>query len=96
MALIDRFREQRNVLDLVRSHRLVAGDSGLAEETCKAGELVAFAPGERLIEQCGEDRDVYMILAGTCDVVINGRRVAVRGPGEHVGEMAALHPAQLR
>ena len=29
-------------------------------------------------------------------MVVNGRRVAGRGAGDHVGEMAALQPAQRR
>jgi hypothetical protein len=39
---------------------------------------------------------IYFILAGTFDVVVNGRRVAGRGAGDHVGEMAAVQPAQRR
>jgi hypothetical protein len=43
-----------------------------------------------------DDNDIYFILAGTFDVVVNGRRVAGRSAGDHVGEMAAVQPAQKR
>jgi predicted nucleotide-binding protein len=96
MPIADRFQEPRVRLDTVRGHRLVGGDRDLAKEICAAAEVVSFNPGERLIEQGADDRDLYLIVAGSCDVVVNGRKVAIRGPGDHVGEMAALQPAQRR
>lgn len=52
--------------------------------------------GETLIEQGGDDNDLFFLLSGMLDVVVNGRRVAKRGPGAHVGEMAAVQPSQKR
>lgn len=96
MTIADRFHEPRVRIESVRSHRLVGGDPQLAEEICAAAEVVSFGPGERLIEQCADDRDLYLIVAGSCDIIVNGRTVGARGPGDHVGEMAALQPAQCR
>jgi CRP/FNR family transcriptional regulator, cyclic AMP receptor protein len=39
---------------------------------------------------------IYFVLSGKFDVIVNGRRIAGRGPSEHVGEMAAVQPAQRR
>jgi hypothetical protein len=33
-----------------------------------------------LIEQGASDNDIFMILAGTLDIVVNGRVVGRRGP----------------
>ena len=59
-------------------------------------EVRAVSAGQMLISQGADDNDIYFILAGTFDVVVNGRRVASRGAGDHVGEMAAVQPAQKR
>ena len=48
------------------------------------------------MEQGGDDNDIYFILSGTFDIVVNGRRVAKRGPNDHLGEMAAIQPTQKR
>jgi predicted nucleotide-binding protein len=53
-------------------------------------------PGKGIIEQGGADNDVYLILAGSFDIVINGRLIAKRHPNDHVGEMAAIQPSQTR
>lgn len=99
MALIDRFRgdagRPRLIEELLGS-RLVDRNAELAELMVSGGDLQAFPPGAKLIEQGGDDNDVYIILAGEADVVVNGRPVAARGPGDHVGEMAALQPSQPR
>ena len=52
--------------------------------------------GETLITQGGGDNAIYFVLSGIFDVNVNGRRIAARGPNEHVGEMAAVQPAQRR
>ena len=47
-----------------------------------------------MISQGADDHDIYFILLGSFDVIVNGQKVAVRGPT--VGEMAAVEPAQKR
>jgi predicted nucleotide-binding protein len=73
---------------------LKAGDC--IDELLERSELKSFAAGEVLIEQASDTNELYLIVAGTCDIVVNGRRVGVRGPGNHVGEMAAIQPTQIR
>lgn len=78
------------------SQKLVANNAQLAEELTDRVALIELQPGDVLIEQGGSDNDVYLILAGAFDIVINGRRVARRFPNDHVGEMVAVEPAQKR
>jgi CRP-like cAMP-binding protein len=68
----------------------------LAEELADRAEVLAVSAGHMLITQGADDNDIYFILAGTFDVVVNGSRVAGRRAGDHVGEMAAVQPAQRR
>jgi CRP-like cAMP-binding protein len=46
--------------------------------------------GETLIEQWDTSREVFVILEGEFRVLDAGREVTAVGPGEFVGEMAAL------
>lgn len=95
--MIERFaNNQRLRLDAISSQVIVGANTDLAKEIDARGELVAIPKDTAFIEQNGEDNDVYLILAGVCDIVINGRTIAKRGAGVHVGEMAAVQPTQRR
>lgn len=83
-------------IEALSNNKMVAGNHKLAESLADSVELKAVHPGEVLIEQGGNDNDVYFILAGTVDIVVNGRTVGRRGPNDHVGEMTALEPSQKR
>lgn len=76
--------------------KLVAGNRQLAEQMEERIQLRQLKPGELLIEQNASDNDVHLILAGSVDIIANGRRMRSRGPNEHVGEMAAIEPIQRR
>lgn len=96
MALADRYLNAVTRLEAVRTHKFTGGCAELAEAVTAMAQVVSYQPGELLIEQLAEDRDVYLILTGSCDIIVNGRRIRVRGPGDHVGEMAAIQPGQVR
>jgi predicted nucleotide-binding protein len=68
----------------------------LAERIAKMGSLIEVSPGTTIIEQGAEDNDVYLIIAGAFDILVNGRKVARRFANDHVGEMAAIQPSQRR
>jgi predicted nucleotide-binding protein len=95
--MIERFRaNDRLRLQAISESEIVAGDSHLAAEIDRRGELIELKTATKFIEQGAGDNDVYLILAGVCDVVVNGRTIAHRGPGKTVGEMAAIQPTQTR
>lgn len=97
--MIDRFLGEggrRLRVEAMRGQRLVSGNGALAEELSDTAELIAVPRGQVLIQQDGDDNDVYFVIAGSFEVVVNGRRVAARGPGDCVGEMAAIEPTQRR
>jgi len=78
------------------SQKLIAGDLVLADELANCADIVAVPKGQALIEQDEGDNEIYFIFAGTFEVLINGRCVARRGPGDAIGEMAAIEPSQRR
>jgi len=94
--LIERFSDPATLLEALLSQRLIRGKEILAHDLSKRVELRAVKAGDVLIQQGGDDNDLYFILAGRYDIVVNGRKIATRGPGEHVGEMAAILPSLRR
>lgn len=97
--MIDRFSGEpgrRILLDTLLTQKLIAGDVALAEGVADLGELIEVEAGTSIIEQGAWDTTAYLILAGSFAIVVNGRQVAVRGPNDHVGEMAALGPFLAR
>jgi predicted nucleotide-binding protein len=95
--MYERFKSNTRLrLSVIESSTIVGTNADLAREIDERGELISIAEGTVFIEQGGEDNDVFLILSGICDVVINGRVVAKRGSGAHVGEMAAVQPTQRR
>lgn len=83
-------------VELLQAQKLVAGCAELAGELADCVTVRAIPRDAVLIQQGGGDNDLFFLLSGTLDVIVNGRRVAKRGPGDHVGEMAAVQPSQKR
>jgi CRP/FNR family transcriptional regulator, cyclic AMP receptor protein len=95
--MIERFSKNHRLrIQTITEQLIVGGDVSLAEAIDDRGELLLITKGSVFIEQDDTSNDVFLILSGVCDVIINGRTVAKRGPGTHVGEMAAVQPTQRR
>ncbi len=97
--MIERFqgeagRELR--LEALVTQSIVAHDRALAEDLADIVVLVELEAGQVLLEQDGEDDDIFFIISGSFGIHINGRRIGARGRGDHVGEMAAVEPTQRR
>lgn len=97
--MIERFLGESNhriLVEVLTGQKLFKGNPEIAEKVAMIGELVEVAAGCSIIEQGGEDNDVYLIVAGAFDIIINNRLVSRRFTGDHVGEMAAIQPTQKR
>ncbi len=97
--MLDRFQGDEGCelrLEAFLTQTIVSRDIALAAELADQAELLEFDSGQTLIEQNGEDDDIYLILSGSFGIHINGRRIGVRGRSDHVGEMAAIEPTQRR
>jgi predicted nucleotide-binding protein len=68
----------------------------IAEKLVTAGELMEVPAGTAFINQGEQSSDVFFIVAGKVEVRVNGKIVANRFPGDHIGEMAAIEPTQAR
>ncbi|WP_343125832.1 cyclic nucleotide-binding domain-containing protein, partial [Stenotrophomonas maltophilia] len=86
----------RRLVAALAEFRTLAGLEVAATQLAEAGELLDVAAGASFITQEDAETDVFFIVAGAVDVIVNGKVVNTRRVGEHVGEMAAIEPTQLR
>jgi predicted nucleotide-binding protein len=99
MALLNRFTGtagRRLLLTEVLSQRIVQGDRDIAEGLVNRGALREWRRGEPLIRQGETGNSIIFLLVGRAEIVINGRAVATRMAGEHVGEMAYIDASARR
>ena len=87
---------RRRLIDALCRQQIVCGDEALASKLADIGQVFEYASGQRLIHGCGTDSDIYLLVAGTVDIIVNERVVASRGSGQHVGEMALIDPSAVR
>lgn len=97
--MIERFEGddgRRRLIAALTEHRLIANLPELAERLVGAGELIEVEAGTAFINQGTQTSDVFFIIAGRVEVRVNGKVMAFRFPGDHIGEMAAIEPSQPR
>mgnify|MGYP001807255888 CR=1 FL=1 len=98
-TLIDRFRGDAgrdNLMEAMMQQAIVCGNRELAAELIARAELLSVPEGDAIITQGGSDNDLFLIIAGSFKIIVNGREVAMRGRGDNVGEMVVVEPTQLR
>jgi CRP/FNR family transcriptional regulator, cyclic AMP receptor protein len=85
-----------NLIEALKRQEFVGSNPDLAEAIANRGKLIEYKNGDMIIVQDDEDNDIYLVVAGSVAVVINGIQVGTRKAGQHIGEMAAIEPAQKR
>ena len=99
MEMINRFRETENrdrLIWALRQQTILHDNENLSNEIADQAKLLQFESGEELIIQDDADNDIYFILAGRLSIVVNGREVAIRNSGQHIGEMVLIDPSARR
>lgn len=97
--MLERFlgeQGKRHRVEAFSTQKLVGGDQVLATELADIAEFLALEQGAVVIEQDALDNDIYFIIAGKLDVVVNATIVQQRSAGVAVGEMAAIDPTAKR
>lgn len=87
---------KRRLITALSEQALINGDESLAKDIASKAKLKAYVAGEFVIKQDEVDSDVYFIINGAVSVIINGREIAKRTAGSHVGEMALIDPTVRR
>jgi CRP/FNR family transcriptional regulator, cyclic AMP receptor protein len=86
---------RRRLIDALTAQQLIR-DQDLASVVARHLKLEEIPAGTNLIQQGASDTDLFLILEGAVSVAIDGRVVARRKAGEHVGEMAVVDPGTPR
>ena len=97
--MISRFygKEGRNrLISALRKQIVLHDNETLSMELADQAELIQLESGEILIAQDNIDNELYFILSGRLSIIANGREVAIRNSGQHVGEMALIDPSARR
>ncbi len=84
------------LISALRKQTIIQGDENLSTELAGQTKILQFESGDELIVQDEADDDIYFILAGRLSIVVNGREVAIRNSGQHVGEMVLVDPSAKR
>jgi CRP/FNR family transcriptional regulator, cyclic AMP receptor protein len=84
------FRNKTALEQALLNQKAVQGNRPLARDLAQRVKIKTLNKDEVLIEQGADEHDVYFILKGQFEVSIHGRKVGSKGPGEHVGETAAI------
>lgn len=87
---------RRLLVDTLRRNALSHQKEELAEALADALELREYSPKEIVLREGGSDTDIYLIIAGTVAIEVNGQMIAKRKTGTYVGEMALIDPTAPR
>ncbi len=87
---------RRLLIEALKTQKVVAGNVALAEVLADLVEVMEVRTGETIIRQGGSDNDIFFILTGSFNIVVNSKTVAKRVANDHVGEMAVIEPSQAR
>lgn len=87
---------KRRLLEALKAQTLISGSAELAREIMKCGHLQHHKADEVLMQQGDPDNDVLLVVSGEVSIRVNGRSVASRTAGTHVGEMALADPLAKR
>lgn len=68
----------------------------IVDELIARGKVRELAEGDALIDEGGEDGEMYVVLDGSLEILVHGKSVDVAGKGELIGEIAVLSPARQR
>jgi predicted nucleotide-binding protein len=80
----------QRIISAISEQFVVHGNAELAKKIFNKVVIKRYAASKLLMQQGGEDTHLALILAGSVRILINGREMAIRATGEHVGEMALI------
>lgn len=97
--MFDRFTGSegpRYIRESLHEQKCIAHNAEVTDALFAAHKFATFKPGEVLIQQDAGDNDILFILAGRVSIRVNGREMALRQGGHHIGEMAMIERSAKR
>lgn len=92
-SLVKRFQGTegaRLLQDALQAQSALQGAEAAISEISSVVKLEEHAANTAIIAQGGTDNDLLFIISGKVGIVINGREIAERLGGQHVGEMSLI------
>lgn len=87
---------RERLIQVLAKQSLCSPSAELPAKFADIGVLEEVQRGNVLIKQDDLGTEVFLILVGRFEVLVNGAKVNERRAGAHVGEIAAVDPAQRR
>jgi CRP/FNR family cyclic AMP-dependent transcriptional regulator len=87
---------KKRLVEALIEQTVVGHDAVVASKLAKKVTLKEYGAGDVLMQQGAQDTHLALILGGSVQILLNNREVAVRRPGDHVGEMALIDNLALR
>jgi CRP/FNR family transcriptional regulator, cyclic AMP receptor protein len=81
---------RRRLVDMFRQSAMTSGEVAVAEALAEMCDICIVDEGRCLILQDGPETEMFLILVGEVDIERNGRPIASRRAGLHVGELALI------
>jgi len=87
---------KKHLDELFTAMPLFAGVPAAAIAIRKCVVLSNVREGVQLIDQGGQDNELYFLISGSVRIIVNGRQVSERRTGEYIGEMTLLDRTAVR
>lgn len=86
----------RRLLAALKTQKLAGGSDEIAKALAAGGEVMGVDSDASIIEEGAAANDLFLVLAGSFSIRVNGTEVAIRHVGDHVGEQALMDPSRPR
>ena len=96
IARFDGDEGKRRLRNRIEKQVVTGGDPTIAADIAEVVNLCDVSTEDVLIVSGASDNDLFLILQGAFRIIVNGRDVALRKAGQHVGEMAIIDPSAPR
>ncbi len=87
---------KNRLVDSLCTQPPIAGNRLIARKFADVGEILDATKGKNIITQGDSDNHLFFVISGRVAITVNGRQIAVRAAGQHVGEMALLDSTARR
>ena len=86
----------RFVMQALEIQPIIGANPELATKLRDSCSIERWEPGAVIMQEGTPHNDICFILSGSASISFQGREVAVRQSGQHVGDMALLNPGLPR
>ncbi|MCT7313255.1 nucleotide-binding protein [Ralstonia sp. CHL-2022] len=96
LAKFDGKGGKQRLAEILARQPLLGANGEVCLLLAEAALLVEKTIDEEITQQGAADDDIYFIISGSVRVMVNGRQMASRQAGTHIGEMALADPTARR